>query len=151
MWTLPCPGIKPTSSALAGGFLSTRLPGKYLVYFLFSVVHPSPCRVESMRLIQWIQIEPHLFLQRIKINGFPFFEIYISQTSTCKIILYVALGVKKTYKIQVQSLGHGDPLDEGMKTHSSILAWRNPWTKEPGRLWSIASQRVDHDWSDLAH
>ena len=63
----------------------------------------------------------------------------------------VALGVKKTYKIQVQSLGHGDPLDEGMKTHSSILAWRNPWTKEPGRLWSIASQRVDHDWSDLAH
>ena len=79
-----------------------------------------------MRLIQWIQIEPHLFLQRIKINGFPFFEIYISQTSTYKIILYVALGVKKTYKMQVQSLGRGEPLDEGMTTHSSILAWRNP-------------------------
>ena len=80
-----------------------------------------------------------------------FFEIYISQTNTYKIILYVALGVKKTFKTQVQSPGHGDPLDEGMTTHSSILAWRNPWKKEPGRQWSIGSQRVDHDWSNLAH
>ena len=38
-----------------------------------------------------------------------------------------------------------------MATHSSILAWRLPWTEEPGVLWSIASQRVGHDWRDLAH
>ena len=38
-----------------------------------------------------------------------------------------------------------------MATHSSILAWRIPWTEEPGGLQSIASQRVRHDWSDLAH
>ena len=40
--------------------------------------------------------------------------------------------------------------EEGMATHSSILAWRIPWTEEPGGLQSIGSQRVRHDWSDLA-
>ena len=45
----------------------------------------------------------------------------------------------------VQSLGWEDPLEEEMVTHSSILAWRIPWIKEPGRLmWSMGSQRVGH-------
>jgi len=43
----------------------------------------------------------------------------------------------------VQSLGRGDPLEKGMATHSSILAWRIPWTEEPGGLQSMGSQRVD--------
>ena len=42
--------------------------------------------------------------------------------------------------MQVQSLGQGDPLDEGMVTHSSILAWKIPWTKEPGGLQSMGMQ-----------
>ena len=46
--------------------------------------------------------------------------------------------------------GSGNPLQEEMATHSSILAWRIPWTEEPGRLQSIGLQRVGHDWSDLA-
>ena len=50
----------------------------------------------------------------------------------------------------VQSLGWEDPLEEGMATHSSFLARRIPWTEEPGRLWSMGSQRVRHDRSDLA-
>ena len=45
----------------------------------------------------------------------------------------------------VQSLGWEDPLEKGMATLSSILAWRIPWTKEPGRLQSMGSQRVRHD------
>ena len=44
------------------------------------------------------------------------------------------------------SLGQGDPLEEEMATHSSILAWRIPWTEEPGRLQSIGWQRVGYDW-----
>ena len=48
----------------------------------------------------------------------------------------------------VQSLGWEDPLEEGMATHSSILAWRIPWTEEPGRLQSMGSQRV-RQLSDL--
>ena len=44
-----------------------------------------------------------------------------------------------------------DPLDERMATHSSIFAWRIPWTEESGGPWSTGSQRVGHDLSDLAH
>jgi len=47
-------------------------------------------------------------------------------------------------EIQVRSLSWEDPLEEGMATHSSILAWRIPWTEEPGRLWSRGSHRVGH-------
>ena len=47
--------------------------------------------------------------------------------------------------MQVRSLGPEDPMEEGMATHSSILAWRIPWTEEPGGLQSIGSQRVRHN------
>ena len=46
---------------------------------------------------------------------------------------------------QVQSLGQEDSLEKGMATHSNILAWRIPWTEEPGRLLSMGSQRVGHN------
>ena len=45
----------------------------------------------------------------------------------------------------VQSLGQEDPLEEEMATHSSILAWRIPWTEEPGGLQSMESQKVRHN------
>ena len=45
----------------------------------------------------------------------------------------------------VQSLGWEDPLEKGMATHSSILAWRSPWTEDPGGLQSMGSQRVRHN------
>ena len=50
-------------------------------------------------------------------------------------------------KTQVQSLDGKDPLEKGMATHSSILAWRIPWTEEPGGLQPIGLQRVGHDWA----
>ena len=50
----------------------------------------------------------------------------------------------------VQSLGPEDPLKEGRATHSNVLAWRIPWTEEPGGLQSMGLQRVRHNWSDLA-
>ena len=50
------------------------------------------------------------------------------------------LPMEETQETWVQSLA----------THSSILAWRIPWTEEPGGLWPMGSQRVGHDWSDLA-
>ena len=46
---------------------------------------------------------------------------------------------------QVQSLGLDNPLEKEMATHSGILAWRIPWTEEPGRLQSVESQGVGHD------
>ena len=45
----------------------------------------------------------------------------------------------------VSSLGWEDPLEKGTATHSSVLAWRIPWTEEPGGLQSVGLQRVGHD------
>ena len=47
---------------------------------------------------------------------------------------------------QVRCLDWEDPLEKGMETHSSTLAWRIPWTEEPGGLQAMGSQRVGHDW-----
>ena len=54
-------------------------------------------------------------------------------------------------KTWVQSVGREDPLEKGMATHASILAWRIPWTEEPGRLQSLGSQRVRHNWSNWTY
>ena len=57
-------------------------------------------------------------------------------------LVKILLAVQET---QVPSLGWECPLEKGMATHSSILAWRTPWTEEPGRLQSMGSQKVRHD------
>ena len=51
----------------------------------------------------------------------------------------------------VRSLCWKDPLEKGSATHSSIVAWRIPWTEEPGRLQSMGLQRVRHDWVTFNH
>ena len=56
-------------------------------------------------------------------------------------MLMSLLAMQETW---VQSLGQEDPLEKGMATHSSILAWKIPWTDEPGRLQSMGLQRVRH-------
>ena len=58
--------------------------------------------------------------------------------------------MQEMQETQVQSLDQEDPLEEGMATHFSILAWRIPWTEEPCGLQSKGSQRVRHEWSNLA-
>ena len=49
------------------------------------------------------------------------------------------------WETRVLSLGREDPLEKEMATHSSTLAWKIPWTEEPGRLQSMGSQRVGHN------
>ena len=56
----------------------------------------------------------------------------------------------RRYRRQFWSLRWEDPLEEEMTTNSSILAWRTPWTEEPGGLQFIVSHRVGHDWSSWA-
>ena len=55
------------------------------------------------------------------------------------------LAMQETQERQVRSLGPADPLEEDMATHSSVLAWKIPWTEEPGGPQSRALQRVRHD------
>ena len=55
------------------------------------------------------------------------------------------------WEIQVWSLGQKNPLEKGTATHSSILAWRIPWTEVPDGLLSMGLQRVRHDWAANTH
>ena len=52
----------------------------------------------------------------------------------------------RRHETWIQSLGQEDPLEEGMATHFSIVAWKIPWTVEPGGLQSIRFQRVRYNW-----
>ena len=61
------------------------------------------------------------------------------------------LPVQKMRETWIQSLGWKDPLEVGMATHSSILAWRIPWTEEPGGLQSTGSQRGGHNTAEQTH
>ena len=57
----------------------------------------------------------------------------------------LSLGLPTMWETQVRSLGWEDPLEKEMAAHSSIVAWKIPWTEEPGRLQSMESQRVRHN------
>ena len=67
---------------------------------------------------------------------------YPSNTS---LVAQMVKRLPTTQETQVQSLGWEDLLEKEMATHSSILAWKIPWTEEPVRLQSMGSQRVGHD------
>ena len=56
-----------------------------------------------------------------------------------------SLAIQETHEMQVQSLGLEDPLEQGMATHLSILAWRIPWIEEPGGLKFMEWQKVRHN------
>ena len=61
------------------------------------------------------------------------------------LVAHVVKNLPAMQETQVPSLGREDPLEKGMATHTSIVAWRIPWTEEPGGLQSMGSQRVRHD------
>ena len=69
----------------------------------------------------------------------------VSSTRGSSLVAQMVKNLPAVQENWVQSLGQEDPLEKGMATHSSILAWRIPWTDEPGRLQSMGLQRVRHD------
>ena len=69
---------------------------------------------------------------------------YPLQCSWASLVAQTVKNLPTMQEIWVQSLGWEDSPDEGMTTHSSIVAWRIPWTEEPGGLLSIRLQRVRH-------
>ena len=71
--------------------------------------------------------------------------IYSSVYMRASLVAQTIKNLPAMQESQVQSLGQEDPLVKGMVTHFSILAWRIPWTEEPGGLRSMESQRVRHD------
>ena len=69
---------------------------------------------------------------------------YPPQYSYASLVAQLVKNVSAMQETPVQFLGQEDPLEEGMATHSGILAWRIPWTEEPGGLQSMGLQRVRH-------
>ena len=69
-----------------------------------------------------------------------------SRSSGVFLVAQMIKNLPAMQETQVQSLGWKDPLEKGMTTHSSILAWRIPWTEEPSGLQSMGLQRVGHNW-----
>ena len=69
-------------------------------------------------------------------------------TLRASLVAQAAKNLPAIWEIQVRFLSQEDPLEKKMATHSSILTWKIPWTKEPaGLLQSMGSQRVGHDWA----
>jgi len=94
----------------------------------------SACNVGDPSLIPWSGRSPGEEL------GYP---LQYSWTSPVAQVVKNPPAMRETW---VQSLGWEDPLEEGMTTHSSILAWRIQWSEEPGGLQSIGLQRAGRDW-----
>ena len=89
------------------------------------------------------------------------FEVWIKKFSTlilnCFYVFVICVGLRlkhppAMWETWVRSLDWEDPLGKEMAIHSSILAWRIPWTEEPGGLQSTGSRRVGHDYvTSLTH
>ena len=71
----------------------------------------------------------------------------LRQYSWASLVSKMVKNLPVTQNTWVQSLGWEDPLEKGMATHSSILTWRILWTEEPGKLQSMGSQRLGHNWA----
>ena len=107
------------------------------------------CTVWLGREQGWVTFQ-FLWLGRKRFRSFhmsfaagPF---YMAFSQSCSLVVQLVKNLSPLQETGVQSLGQEDPLEEGMATHSGILAWRTPRTEEPGGLQSMELQRVRHDW-----
>ena len=111
--------------------------------------HPLHCKVDSQPLdhqgspqrcrFNWSQQPGHLFYIYLILNIY----IYIYSSLVAQLVKNLP-AMQETH---VRSLRQQDSLEMGMAIHSSILAWKIPWTKEPGRPQSMGLQRAGHDWA----
>ena len=74
-----------------------------------------------------------------------------SWNAVLSLVAQMVKSLPTMWETRVRSLGREDPLEKEIATHSSTLAWKIPWTEERGRLQSMGSQRVGHDWATSLH
>ena len=115
----------------------------------FSVLGP---QMKKVWCLYWLE-KDHILNSKKKMVR-EFIQEYISlskranqcnRTTAC-LVAHMVKNLPETWENWVWSLSWEDPLEESMATHSSILAWSIPWPEEPGRLGSVGSWRVEHDW-----
>ena len=112
---------------------------------IFSALHVCALSYSFWSFLVDIFLALGPFFIHVLINSL--FNIWRDRTS---LVAQVVKRLPTMWETQVQSLGQEDPLENEMATHSSILAWKIPWTEEPGRLQSMGSQRVGHDWATFS-
>ena len=96
--------------------------------------------LRGLNKIMYAMSDPESLLQMV--------ACYYSQdnrTLWASLVSQMVKNLPATQETWIRSLGRGDPQEKGIVTYSSILAWRIPWTEEPGRLQSMGSQRIEHN------
>ena len=86
------------------------------------------------------------FKPTFSLSSFAFIKRLFSSSLLASLVAQTVEHLFAMQETWVRSLGWEDPLEKEMAAHSSILAWKSPWTAEPDRLPSMGSQRVGHDW-----
>ena len=105
-----------------------------------------PCLV--LTVASWLA---YRYLRRqVRWSGIPnslrIFHSLLWSTQSTSLVAQMVKSLTTMQETQDRSLGWEDPLEKEMATHSSTLAWKIPWMEEYGRLQSMGSQRVRHDW-----
>ena len=128
-----------------------------LLLCLFSTsLTPQPVKMLTMSLRRWHSLQDA--------SAEPLGSLWPSTSPICVSVIAYSLHLfpsgsvgkesschEEMLKTQVPSLSQENPMEKGMASHSGILAWRIPWTEEPGGLQFMGSQRVRQDWREGAH
>ena len=135
-------------------------PHSYYLLWLSSLwVHTWTVNVPHVFCLQpWLQIQELIFcissawyrtwhMEGEKVLSKCLLTVFLKTVFSILVFGVLIKNLLAMQKTLVWSLGWEDPLENGMATHSSILAWRIAWTEEPGGLESLGSQRVGHDWA----
>ena len=127
---------------------SKQIKGAYLGTGDLCLIHPNATQTQSILTMYDTSLKQRKIwiLNKHKFKDI-FLSVFLSTMRRTSLVAWMVKNLPAMKETWVSSPDWEDPLEEGMITHSGILAWRIPWTEEPGGLQSKGSQRVEHDWS----
>ena len=130
------------SVAFQGCFLGASGPSMVMPFIPLSMK-------PNQYFLKWNLRIPQVYYRECKVwpevLSFLWTSVYLPLTWT-SLVAQTVKCLSTMWETRVWSLGWEDPLEKEMAIHSSTLAWKIPWTEEPGRLQSMGLQRVGHDW-----
>ena len=136
--------LSPTSPSALNLCIRSNLCIRWPNYWSFSI-SPSSEYSELIDLISLLSKGLSRVFSSATVQKHQFFSAQPSLWTS--LVAQMVKNLPAMQETWVWSLGGDDPLEKGMATRSCILAWRNPWTEEPGGLQSVGLQRVRHDWA----
>ena len=115
----------------------------HLSHWLIAILSAAVTTLGQTLLTSKISVSRHLIPMTLSSSWCPRMEHLPSAAS---LVAQMVTDLPATWDTWVPSRGHEDSLEKGMATYSSTLAWRIPWSEEPGRLQPMGFQRVGHNW-----